>query len=273
MAGARGNYSDNEVLHGGDLNADLTTVLGNDAAILAAVLANWNWLISGGALSAGSGYDFTVAPCTVAAQGIIANLPQTSLSVGGNSSGSTRTDLVVATVTPDESDGTNPTTNNPVVSDQWVLSVVPGTPGKATLGADQVQIGSVAVPNGATGIGACTLNSGDTGPNSQGPLKSFVDVLGHITANITGANVHGVRLEWGTTPASAADGSGNYSFIVGFPNAFTNTPTVTASFTNYVPPSGARITVLNVTSTGMTIAVQGATPGSNVQATWHASGT
>lgn len=194
MANARGNYADNQVLHGGDLNADLTTLLGNDAAALTAVLAGWNWLISGGALTPGSGYSFTVAAATVAAQGVIATLPLTTLAVGGNSSGVTRTDLVVATLTQNAPDGNNPSTGNPVVNDSWALSVVPGAPGKATLAANQVQLGSVAVPNGAGGIGSCTLNSADTSPNSQGPLKSFLDVRNHQLANATSTNsVHGIQ--------------------------------------------------------------------------------
>lgn len=194
MANARGNYLDNQILHGGDLNADLTTLLGNDAAALTAVLAGWNWLISGGALTPGSGYSFTVAAATVAAQGVIATLPLTTLTVGGNTSGSTRTDLVVATLTQNAPDGNNPSTGNPVVNDAWALSVVPGTPGKATLAANQVQVGSVSVPNGATGIGQCTLNSSDSSPNSQGPLKTFLDVRNHELANATSTNaVHGIQ--------------------------------------------------------------------------------
>ena len=203
MAGAVGNYSDGETIHGGDLNADLTSLLGNDARLFLDIFAGWNILVSGFALTAGAGMAVNVASGLAYANGVRLNMVAGGVTLG---TGNTQPRYDVIWVQAGKTAGTNPTTSNPTQSDSGAFGVQAGTPGSSPVvpamgDPTKVQIGTVYVPANATGIGSCTLNSQATAPNAQGPIKTFIDLLTHIAASILTTPVHGVQ-------ATAAGGLG-----------------------------------------------------------------
>jgi hypothetical protein len=196
MAGAVGNYSDGETIHGGDLNADLTSLLGNDAQLFLDIFAGWNILVSGFALTAGAGMAVNIAAGLAYASGIRLNMLSGSVTLGA---GNAQPRYDVIWVQAGKTAATNGTTSNPTQYDSGVYGVQAGTPGASpavpALGdPTKVQIGTVLVPASATLASGCTLNSYATAPNAQGPVKTFVDLLTHIAATITASNaVHGIQ--------------------------------------------------------------------------------
>lgn len=203
MAGAVGNYSDGETIHGGDLNADLTSLLGNDARLFLDIFAGWNILVSGFALTAGSGMTVNIASGLAYANGIRLNMTSGSVTLA---TGNTQPRYDVIWVQAGKTAGINPTTSNPTQSDSGTYGVQAGTPGSSptvpTLGDQtKVQVGTVLVPANATTASGCTLNSQATAPNAQGPVKTMIDVLTHIAASHATTVVHGFQ-------ATTAGGTG-----------------------------------------------------------------
>jgi hypothetical protein len=196
MAGAVGNYSDGETIHGGDLNADLTSLLGNDAQIVVDIFAGWNILVSGFALTAGAGMTVNIAAGLAYASGIRLNMTSGSVTLG---TGNTSPRYDVIWVQAGKTAAINGTTSNPTQYDSGAYGVQAGTPGASpavpALGdPTKVQIGTVYVPANATTASGCTLHSQATAPNAQGPVRTFIDLLAHIAAAITASNaVHGIQ--------------------------------------------------------------------------------
>lgn len=211
MAGAVGNYSDGETIHGGDLNADLTSLLGNDAQLFLDIFAGWNILVSGFALTAGSGMAVNVAAGLAYANGIRLNMTSGSVTLA---TGNTQPRTDVIWVQAGTTAGTNGTTGNPTKTDSGTFGVQAGTPGGGVpaLGDQtKVQIGTVSVPANASTASACTLNSQATAPNAQGPVKTLVDLLTHIAASHATSVVHGFQATTaggtGTNELAATDGT------------------------------------------------------------------
>lgn len=197
MLGPRGNYSDGQILHGGDLNADLATLITNDAQTVIDIMANNSALITGCALTNGaSGMQVNVA------LGYGYDSTGTRFYVGSgtvslaNGSSNPRFDLIVAVNST--ASAVNPTTGNPTVYNTSALGVIQGTAAAlptipALTASNYAQVGYVLVPPLVNSIINCTLYSQTTSPNSIGPIATIPSIMTHISTSILTSVVHGAQ--------------------------------------------------------------------------------
>lgn len=195
MAGKRGNYQDNTPkFYAEDVNQDTATFLGNDAQLFQDLCDGWNVVWSGFALTAGAGMIVNIATGVCYAGGIrcapAAN--SVTLAVGGSQP---RYDVLY--VQQGTTAGTNTPSGQPNVTDSATFGVLQGAaanpPSKPVITqANQCQIGTVYVPANATTAAGCTLNSGDTAPNSQS-IRGLVAATLHAASSILTGPVHGAQ--------------------------------------------------------------------------------
>jgi hypothetical protein len=194
-----------------DFTQTVNTLLANDAGIVQMLFGNANMLISGCALSAAAGMGVNVAAGQATANGVILPIGANTVTLAAGNT-QPRYDVIYALL--GTTVGSNGTSGQPTAADSATLGVTTGTPaGSPTVpalpSANYVQLGTVYVPANATTSAGCTLNSQVTAPNAQGPLKTLVDLLVHVAANVTNAvTVHGIRQGAGNGfDADMVDGS------------------------------------------------------------------
>lgn len=165
-------------------------------------------LVSGGALTAGSGMVVNVAQAVViSANGILCTMPAGTVTPAAGGS-QPRIDVVYALVTQGAAGTPDTVTGRATFVDTATVGLQPGMPAgspakPAVPSGFYVQIGSILVPAGASTSAGCTLSSGDTVPNSQGPIGAAVlNAAIHAATSMAAAVVHGFR-------ATAAGGTGN----------------------------------------------------------------
>ena len=195
MAGKRGNYQDNTPkFYAEDVNQDTATFLGNDAQLFQDLCDGWNVVWSGFALTAGAGMIVNIATGVCYAGGIrcAPGANSVTLAVGGSQP---RYDVLY--VQQGTTAGTNTPSGQPNVTDSATFGVLQGAaanpPSKPVITqANQCQIGTVYVPANATTAAGCTLNSGDTAPNSQS-IRGLVAATLHAASSILTGPVHGAQ--------------------------------------------------------------------------------
>lgn len=276
--GPSGFYADGQILHGGDLAADLITAFANDEQAILDLFANYSFLLTGCALTNGSsGMQVNVAQGNgYDSRGIRFSTTASTVTLA-NGSTSPRFDAIVAINTTQY--GTNLATGNPTVFITSSLGIVQGTPAGLPVvptitQTNYAQIGYVLVPNGVNSILSCTLYSQSTGPNSLGPVATIPSIMTHINSSILTTTVHGAQatIAGGITPNRLAytgaqggvgalqgywfsPGSGNTPATDGFLFPANNGPTGNdGAYIEYQPPTTGSNTVsrLNISATGAT---------------------
>lgn len=175
-------------------------------------------LVSGGALTAGSGMVVNVAQAVViSANGILCTMPAGTVTPAAGGS-QPRIDVVYALVTQGAAGTPDTVTGRATFVDTATVGLQPGMPAgspakPAVPSGFYVQIGSILVPAGASTSAGCTLSSGDTAPNSQGPIGAAVlNAAIHAATSMANAAVHGFR-------ATTAGGSGANQLAQTDPNS------------------------------------------------------